>query len=84
MKSNMNYVNKIEVKQKVKWTFVLFLALVSFLNGLMTQNNIYFLITITLAFCIKKYGYNTLFKEFDDKNKAKIRRIEECIKNNVE
>ena len=48
----------------------------------MTQNSIYFLIAIALAFCIKKYGYNTLFKEFDDRNKAKIRKIEECIKNN--
>ena len=82
MKKNINYENKIEVNQKIKWTFLLFLALISFLIGLMTQNSIYFLIAFALAFCIKKYGYNTLFKEFDDRNKAKIRKIEECIKNN--
>lgn len=82
MKKNINYENKIEVNQKIKWTFLLFIALISFLIGLMTQNSIYFLIAIALAFCIKKHGYNTLFKEFDDKNKAKIRKIEECIKNN--
>lgn len=70
---------KLEMKQKAKWTFLLFLALVSFLSGLMTQNNVYFLITIVLAFCIKKYGYSILFKEYDDKNKAKIRKLEESM-----
>lgn len=70
---------KLEMKQKAKWTVLLFLALVSFLSGLMTQNNIYFLITIVLAFCIKKYGYSILFKEYDDKKKAKIRKFEESM-----
>lgn len=78
-KDILNDKKKLEVKQKAKWTFLLFIALVSFLIGLMTQNNIYFLLTIVLAFCIKKYGYSILFKEYDDKNKAKIRKIEESM-----
>lgn len=78
-KDTLDDKKKLELKQKAKWTFLLFIALVFFLSGLMTQNNIYFLITMVLAFCIKKYGYSILFKEYDDKNKAKIKKNEESI-----
>lgn len=71
---------KMDINKKTKWTLLLFIALVFFLIGLITQNNIYFLVTIILAFFIKKYGYYVLFKEYDDKNKVKLREIEKSMR----
>lgn len=62
---------KRENKEKMKWLFVLFLAIVSFILAFMTQQLIFNLITIGLAICVYKYGNPILFKEYDERRKKK-------------
>ncbi|MBU5361497.1 hypothetical protein KQI58_10450 [Enterococcus raffinosus] len=62
---------KRENKEKMKWLFVLFLAIVSFILAFMTQQLIFNFITIGLAICVYKYGNPILFKEYDERRKKK-------------
>lgn len=60
-----------ESKGNAKWYLMLFAALVFFLIGLNTGQYLYNVITIILAFIVYKYGYKTMFAEFDEKQKHK-------------
>lgn len=57
--------------EKAKWMFLLLLATLLFLIGLTTQYYLFYIIAISIAFYVRKNGYNLLFKEYDDKQLAK-------------
>ncbi|GAA2917806.1 hypothetical protein P7H46_00665 [Enterococcus pseudoavium] len=63
--------NKKENKEKTKWLFILFLAIVSFILAFTTQQLIFNLIAIVLAIFVYKYGNPVLFKEYDERRKQK-------------
>lgn len=65
---------------KHKWLGLLCLASLLFLLGLYTQKLGFFLGTVLLAVTIRKYGYNSLFQEFDEQQKAKRLRAEAMMK----
>lgn len=60
-----------ENKEKTKWLFVLFLAIISFILAFMTQQIIFNFIAIGLAICVYKYGNPVLFKEYDERRRKK-------------
>jgi len=60
-----------ENKEKTKWLFVLFLAIISFILALMTQQIIFNFIAIGLAICVYKYGNPVIFKEYDERRRKK-------------
>ncbi|MBX8936739.1 hypothetical protein [Enterococcus gilvus] len=60
-----------ENKEKTKWLFVLFLAIISFILAFMTQQIIFNFIAIGLAICVYKYGNPVLFKEYDEGRREK-------------
>lgn len=66
---------KFEIKnknpEKAKWMFLLLLATLLFLIGLTTKYYLFYIIAISIAFYVRKNGYNLLFKEYDDKQLAK-------------
>ncbi|MGL9970473.1 hypothetical protein [Enterococcus sp. DIV1420a] len=60
-----------ENKEKTKWLFVLFLAIISFILAFMMQQIIFNFIAIGLAICVYKYGNPVLFKEYDERRRKK-------------
>ncbi|HFE9850364.1 TPA: hypothetical protein ACGBG5_001214 [Enterococcus faecalis] len=56
-----------ENKEKTKWLFVLFLAIISFILAFMMQQIIFNFIAI----CVYKYGNPVLFKEYDERRRKK-------------
>lgn len=58
-------------KQKAKWLGLLFLATILFFISINTGQVIFAPLAIGLAFIVRKYGYEDLFKEYDAKQKAK-------------
>jgi len=60
-----------ENKEKIKWLFVLFLAIISFILAFMTQQIIFNFIAIGLAICVYKYGNPVIFKEYDERRRKK-------------
>ncbi|MDT2598359.1 hypothetical protein P7D85_01155 [Enterococcus hulanensis] len=60
-----------ENKEKAKWLFVLFLAIISFILAFMTQQIIFNFIAIGLAICVYKYGNPVIFKEYDERRRKK-------------
>lgn len=60
-----------ENKEKTKWLFVLFLAIISFILSFMTQQIIFNFIAIGLAICVYKYGNPVIFKEYDERRRKK-------------
>lgn len=60
-----------ENKEKTKWLFVLFLAIISFILASMTQQIIFNFIAIGLAICVYKYGNPVIFKEYDERRRKK-------------
>ncbi|WP_167630440.1 hypothetical protein [Listeria valentina] len=58
-------------KEKTKWLFILFLAIVSFILAFMTQQLLFNFIAIGLAICVYKFGNPILFKEYDARRKKK-------------
>ncbi|MBO0410397.1 hypothetical protein P7E02_18490 [Enterococcus hulanensis] len=60
-----------ENKEKTKWLFVLFLAIISFILAFMTQQIIFNFIAIGLAICVYKYGNPVIFKEYDERRRKK-------------
>lgn len=65
-------------KSRAFWLFILMLACGFFLVGFASQNFIANLIAIILAFFVSRYGYDLLFKEYDEKNREK-RELNERI-----
>lgn len=61
--------NKEENKEKTKWFFILFLAVISFILSFMTRQLIFNLIAIVLAIFVYRYGNPVLFKEYDERRK---------------
>ena len=60
-----------ENKEKTKWLFVLFLAIISFILAFMTQQITFNFIAIGLAICVYKYGNPVIFKEYDERRRKK-------------
>lgn len=60
-----------ENKEKTKWLFILFLAIISFILAFMTQQIIFNFIAIGLAICVYKYGNPVIFKEYDERRRKK-------------
>lgn len=56
---------------KAFWLSLLLLALGLFLLGLNTGQYLYNFLAIALSLVIYRGGYTTLFKEYDDKQRAK-------------
>lgn len=68
--------------EKEKWMFLLLLATLLFLIGLTTKHYLFYILATSLAFYVRKNGYNVLFKEYDNKQLAK--RIEaEAMMNKI-
>lgn len=57
--------------RKPLWLILLFLALVLFLLGLNTGIYLYNLLAVGVSFIVYRYGYNDLFKEYDEKQRKK-------------
>lgn len=57
---------------KTKWLLLLLLAIVLFLFGLNTGNLSFNFLSILLSFVVYKYGYKTLFSEFDKQREDKL------------
>ncbi|HCM87675.1 MULTISPECIES: hypothetical protein [Enterococcus] len=58
-------------REKTKWLFLLFIAILCFVLAFSTQQLIFNFIAITLAVYIYKYGNPILFKEYDERRKNK-------------
>lgn len=58
-------------KEKVKWTVLLFIAILLFAISLFTGFVYINIITIPLALYVYKYGNPVLFKEYNEKQKEK-------------
>lgn len=56
---------------KTLWYSLLFVALVLFLLGLNSGQYLYNFLAIIISFIIYKYGYSDLFREYDEKQRAK-------------
>ena len=67
------------MKEKLGWTLALLVAVSLFLTGLVTNQYMYYIATIILAFIIRRNGYEVLFKEFDDKQKERRKKSEEIM-----
>jgi len=63
--------------KKIMWTTLLFIALFLFLTGFSTGNVIYNIGAMILGIFVYKYGYNTLFREYDRKKKEKKEKADE-------
>lgn len=61
----------LKTKDKAKWMFLLFIALTCFVIALTTHQVVFNLIAISLAIYIYKFGNPVLFKEYDERRKAK-------------
>lgn len=66
--------------KKKMWLALLLVAIGLFLLGLYTQQLLYFFVTIGVSFWIRQKGYDSLFKAFDDEQKAKRIRTEGLMK----
>ncbi|EOH74418.1 hypothetical protein [Enterococcus malodoratus] len=58
-------------REKTKWLFLLFIAILCFVLAFSTQQLIFNFIAIALAVYIYKYGNPILFKEYDERRKNK-------------
>ncbi|EHE08776.1 hypothetical protein SPAR52_1897 [Streptococcus pneumoniae GA17971] len=56
---------------KTLWYSLLFVALVLFLLGLNSGQYLYNFLAIIISFIVYKYGYSDLFREYDEKQRAK-------------
>lgn len=56
---------------RIVWVLLLLVACGLFLVGLNTNNYIYNLLTVVIAFVIYRNGYSVLFGEYDKKQNAK-------------
>ncbi|HFT6153638.1 TPA: hypothetical protein ACHGXD_001274 [Streptococcus pneumoniae] len=56
---------------KTLWYSLLFVALVLFLLGLNSGQYLYNFLAIIISFIVYKYGYSYLFREYDEKQRAK-------------
>lgn len=65
---------KRNTQNKTNWLIILFMAVVNFIIALKTGHLIFNVIAITLAIYVYKFGYTTLFKEYDEKKKAKYQK----------
>lgn len=62
---------RIKNPEKTKWMSLLLLATLLFLIGLITKHYFFYILATSIAFYVRKNGYNTLFKEYDNKQLAK-------------
>lgn len=56
---------------KTIWLLLLFAALLLFLLGLNSRIYVYNIFAIVLSFIVYRYGYKTLFKEYDEKQQLR-------------
>lgn len=63
-------------KNNIKWYIILFIALIFFLIGLNTGQYLYNIITIILAFIVYKFGYKSMFADFDQKQNEKRKQAD--------
>lgn len=56
---------------KTLWYSLLFVALVLFLLGLNSGQYLYNFLSIIISFIVYKCGYSDLFREYDEKQRAK-------------
>lgn len=56
---------------KTLWYSLLFVALVLFLLDLNSGQYLYNFLAIIISFIVYKYGYSDLFREYDEKQRAK-------------
>ncbi|MFT8930641.1 MAG: hypothetical protein ABF969_15030 [Sporolactobacillus sp.] len=66
-----------EQKEKIKYTALLFIALSLFLVGIAAQSLIACILSIGLAYYVKKNGYSILFEKYDRKNKERYEKANE-------
>ncbi|WP_407372199.1 hypothetical protein [Carnobacterium sp.] len=62
---------RIKNSEKTKWMSLLLLATLLFFIGLTTKQYLFYILATSLAFYVRKNGYNTLFKDYDNKQLAK-------------
>ncbi|MEK4948654.1 hypothetical protein [Carnobacterium sp. FSL W8-0810] len=70
---------RIKNSEKTKWLSLLLLATLLFLIGLTTKHYIFYILATSLAFYVRKNGYNALFKEYDNKQLAKRMKAESMM-----
>lgn len=56
---------------KSLWLILLLIALIFFLLGLNSRNYIFNIIAIGISFVVYRYGYTSLFKEYDEQQREK-------------
>lgn len=65
--------------EKTKWYSLLFLATLLFFVGLYTQQYVYYILVIGLAFYIYQNGYESMFGEYDAKRKEQLKEREQIL-----
>lgn len=63
-----------EQRKKIKYTSLLFVALSLFLVGIAAQSMIACILSIGLAYYVKKKGYQVLFEKYDQRNKEQYEK----------
>lgn len=57
--------------KKTFWLLILLAAIVLFLMGLNSGNYVFNILAVIISLIIYRYGYESLFKDYDDSQKAK-------------
>ena len=66
---------KQKITGKFCWYLLLLIAIIFFLQALATGNYLYNVLTMIVAFLINRYGYSSLFKDFDQQRKTRRDQI---------
>lgn len=61
---------------KSLWFLLLFAALIFFLLGLNSGNYFYNILAIGISFIVYRYGYESLFKEYDKQQQEKQQTVD--------
>lgn len=65
------------MSNKLSWSIILIFDVILFIYSLLTRNIYAAVIALLIVIICEKFGYNILFKEYDNKKINKIKELKE-------